>query len=70
MKIRFYCDVPIYKPSGDMWILANSKIIGQLPSDRKRIAFDVDFPPDVFQEIKESGMGIVSNVTVIAEIAK
>ena len=68
MKVRFYCDVPIHKPGSDTWLMATSKILHHcLASDVKRIAFDVDFPPNVLIEVKESGIGIVSNVAVITE---
>lgn len=47
-KVRFYCDVPEYK-HGDYPLFATTKPSGQPVAGWKRVAFDVDMPPEVWR---------------------
>lgn len=50
MKVRFYADVP--PMTGPSYIFCASTKPGAftMPPNWKRVAFDVDFPPDVMSE--------------------
>ena len=50
MKVRFYCDVPTFHTSGyNLWANTGSPS-PTVPVGWKRVAFDVDMPPDVLRE--------------------
>ena len=50
MKVRFYADVPIMAgPGYSICAMTNPGIFSAMPN-WKRIAFDVDFPPDVLRD--------------------
>lgn len=49
MKVRFYCDVPNYAVS-PQYLYANTAPSSNTPEGWKRVAFDVDFPPEVIRE--------------------
>ncbi len=48
-KIRFYCDVPAYF-NPDWSLCALTKPVGMPVGEMKRVAFDVDFPPEVLKQ--------------------
>ena len=47
-KVRFYSDVPEYKTTG-FHLYASTSPSGQVATGFKRIAFDVDMPPDAWK---------------------
>ena len=67
MKVRFYCDVPVWNHgeseqylSACMFPPTHGPFAGY-----KRIAFDVDFPPDVLRR-----EDVVALAEVVSEAAK
>jgi len=49
MKVRFYCDVPDYAVN-PQYLYASTAPTSKAPEGWKRVAFDVDLPPDVMRE--------------------
>ena len=47
-KVRFYTDVPEYRMAG-FHLCATTSPAGSVSSGWKRVAFDVDMPPEVWK---------------------
>lgn len=47
-KVRFYADVPEYADKGYS-LFASTKLCGRPVDGWKRVAFDVEMPPDVYK---------------------
>lgn len=64
-KVRFYVDVPEYKVGAPFNLMAvmNPTIKSALPGI-KRIAFDVDLPPDVWKSFDEPAQASNAHVTI------
>ena len=61
-KLRFYVDVPQYY--GSRWpLFATTAPHSHVAEGYKRVAFDVDFPPDMMRQ-----HDAVAPVTVVGEI--
>jgi hypothetical protein len=67
MKVRFYCDLPPYLtglPTQQLFLTANTQCTWAKADGFKRIAFDVDIPPQYLT----GQVDAVAPVVVVGEI--
>lgn len=63
-KVRFYVDVPEYRFSGHSLVAYMQPMVKPYMPGMKRVAFDVELPPEVWKAFDEPAQASNAHVTI------